>query len=137
MLAQTDDKYANVKESAQCSYDAIAEMVANLTAAYIVEDDDAIEAAQDAIRQDPLSIEIKYGWKVPGIPQEEGAEEYAILLATGGPAIRVHGKLNKYSEPETAYIEVQDWFGPWQRFDPPNYDESILLTYAQSFWFAD
>ena len=136
MLAKAD-KYANAKESACCSYDAIAEMVEDLQTAINDDNDEAREEAEQVIHEDALSVEINYGWQVPGAPQEDGPEEYAILITTGGPAIRVRGKLDKYSEPETAYLEVQDWFIPWQRFDPSNYDETVLLTYARQFYFGD
>lgn len=137
MEAQTNDKYANAKESAQYSYDAIAEMVEALRKAIDGNDDEARESAEQTIHEDPLSIEVNYGWQVPGQTRDEAPEEFAILIATGGPAIRVRGLLNSHSEPETAYLEVQDWFVPWQRFDPPNYDPNILITYARQFYFGD
>jgi hypothetical protein len=130
-LAETD-KYANAKESAQCSYDCIVEMVDALD----TEDDNARDDAAQRIHEDALSVEVNYGWVYAGQLPEHGPDEYAILIATGGPAIRVRGDLNEYSEPETAYLEVQDWFVPWQRFDPPNYDQDVLLTYAQQFYFV-
>jgi hypothetical protein len=40
--------------------------------------------------------------------------EFMILLCTGGPAVRIRGELDRYSEPEKPRIEYQDWFTPWQ-----------------------
>ena len=129
------DKYENAKQSAKCTFDGIVEMVEALEDANA--SDEQREDALQAIHEDALSVEINYGWIVPGQAQEEGPEEYAILLCTGGPAIRLRGKLDKYSQPDTAYIEVQDWFVPWMRFDPEGYNEETLLTYARQFYFGD
>ena len=59
-----------------------------------------------------------------------------ILLCTGGPAVRIRGDLGAYSEPNTAELEYQDWFTPWERLPTDSADEEILLTYARSFYFG-
>jgi hypothetical protein len=76
--------------------------------------------ARQAISEDPLSAEV--------------VKEYRILLCTGGPACQIVGELNEYGEPETARLQHQDWFTPWQ----DHYcDEDILLDYARNFYFGE
>jgi hypothetical protein len=48
--------------------------------------------ADERIRQDPLSVEVRSGWTAPGEPME--AEEFRILLCTGGPACQIRGELD-------------------------------------------
>lgn len=89
--------------------------------------------AREAILEDALSVEVRSNWHTPG--SEAGNTEYCISLSTGGPASRVVGELNKWSEPETARLEVQDWFQPWTEYTQA--DEDTLLAYAQCFYFGE
>jgi hypothetical protein len=61
-----------------------------------------------------------------------------ILLCTGGPAVRIRGELDRYSEPEKPRIEYQDWFTPWQTL-PGLSDEGndALFEYSRQFYYAD
>lgn len=93
----------------------------------MVEDEDA-----DTIHEDALSVQVRSGWVTVGEPLTP--EEYEILLCTGGPACRIIGTLNDYGEPETARLQHQDWFTPWQ--DYTDAEEEILLTYARHFYFS-
>jgi hypothetical protein len=74
------------------------------------------------------------------------AEEFNILLATGGPAVRIVGELDQ-GEPSRAWLEVQDWFTPWTEYvgttsksDPGMLEnqasQDVLLTYARQFYFG-
>lgn len=90
------------------------------------------EDAEQRIQEDPLSLEVRSGWTVLGDPLE--AEEFNILLATGGPAVRIVGELDR-NEPSRAWLEVQDWFTPWTQYIGASQD--VLLTYAQQFYFGD
>ena len=117
------------------SYLAIKEMIDDLIAAEDNDDDDAREQAIDIIMNDPLSIEIRSDWYVPG--DEPEPNEYNILLCTGGPAVRIIGKLSQYMEPETAILQSQDWFKPWTNWTDQGEEETeILLKYAQNFYFG-
>ena len=60
---------------------------------------------------------------------------YELLLGTGGPAVRIVGKLNEYGEPETAELQGQDWGTRWERTE--NQDEKTLLQFAQHFHFGE
>lgn len=91
------------------------------------------EDAEQRIQEDPLSVEVRSGWVTLGETME--AEEFNILLSTGGPAVRIRGELGQYNQPDRAWLEVQDWYTPWtQYFDA---EQSVLLTYCQQFYFGE
>lgn len=92
------------------------------------------EAAQE-IQDGPLSVLVRDGWRQPGQADQDGPEEYEILLSTGGPALRIYGKLGEYTAPATAELQAQDWGTPWTRV--PDCEEDVLLAYAQQFYFGE
>lgn len=92
-----------------------------------------VEEAEQRIREDALSLEVRSGWV--GLGEEMVLEEFSILLGTGGPAYRIRGTLNQYGEPDRARLEVQDWGKPWTEYlgaDPSGLAEACL-TYARVF----
>ena len=171
MAMQKTDKLASAKQQGQAQFDSIREMVEWLSGWIEYEEgqdvtppdrgqswwyhknapdgdwfnskDEALDAARQAIEEDALSIEVRTGWYSPGArdPDTKPAA-YRILLCTGGPAVQIIGELSKHGEPETARMQVQDWFQPWTDFrpqvGPDDYDsEPILLAYAQCFCFGE
>lgn len=95
-------------------------------------DYDSQEDAEQAINDDPLSVEVRSDWTAPG--EELTPAEFCILLCTGGPAVRIVGELDQCNEPVRAWMEYQDWGTPWtQYFDA---DSATLLDYARRFYFA-
>lgn len=95
------------------------------------------EEAQEAIQEDPLSVNVRSGWYEPGTP-EHSAEEYCILLCFGGPAVRIVGKLDQYAQPETATLECQDWGTLWESWKGmTGAVEDTLLEYANGFYFGE
>ena len=99
-------------------------------------DDAGNDRAREAVLEDALSVLVRSDWREPGSATGK-PDEFQILLCTGGPAVRLTGTLNRYSEPETVRIQVQDWFQPWADFCPATAegDEDVLLTYAR-FYFG-
>ncbi len=91
------------------------------------------EDAEERIRDDPLSLEVRSGWVTPG--EDMTAEDFTILLCTGGPAVRIMGELDDHREPRRAWLEVQDWFTPWTQYFGA--DSDTLLTYARCFYFGE
>ena len=93
---------------------------------------------QREIEEGPLSIMVRDGWRSPtagALGEHAGADEYEILLSTGGPALRIYGQIGEYNEPKTAELQAQDWFTPWVRV--PDCEEEKLLAYARCFWFGE
>lgn len=97
-------------------------------------DEDQIREYMD---ENILSLETRSGW---GAPSCEGAkaEEFKILLCTGGPAVQIIGELNEHLEPESAKIQYQDWFTPWKDYTATDSEEDEkLLEYCQSFYYGE
>lgn len=145
---EQEDKLASAKRQGQAQFDSIKEMVEALRAAVLplgepdAEYEERIEEAERAIHEDSLSVAVRSGWYAPGAKEDSAPAEYEILLCTGGPACRIVGELSGHGEPETAVLEVQDWFTPWVAMRPQvgldDYDpEPILLAYARCFYFGE
>jgi hypothetical protein len=151
---QIEDKWENARSQAQAQFESIREMVENLERADELRSerddmDGPWEDAQNAIQEDALSVEVRSGWRCVSAPEGSEPAEYRILLCTGGPAVQITGKLNQWCEPETAWLEMQDWFLPWTEYRPTNEAdhtfasridtkaEEILLVYARQFYFGE
>lgn len=91
------------------------------------------DEARERIQKDDLSIEVRSGWTPLG--DTLTADEFMILLSTGGPATRIVGELDENGEPYRAWLEAQDWFQPWTRYF--NAEQDVLLAYAQCFYFGE
>lgn len=83
------------------------------------------EDAETRIQEDPLSLEYRSGWTSPGDKME--AEEFCLLLSTGGPATRIVGELRN-GEAYRCRLEAQDWYTPWTECRTS--DSDILETYC-------
>jgi len=93
------------------------------------------DEARQAIEEDPLSVEVRGDWHQPRSKENDDIE-YCILLCTGGPACRIMGDLDSYSQPVRARLEYQDWFTPWIELVDITHSEQALLTYARQFYFG-
>jgi hypothetical protein len=112
----------------------IRETVAKMEAAQEASDDDQTENIREQIEEEPLSIQVRGGWYTPGAEKPD-ADEYEILLSTGGPALRIVGDLSEHMEPSNARLEYQDWGTPWTEYHEEGCEE-VLLSYAQVFYFG-
>lgn len=128
------ENHNRLKETHDAALASIVELVGALTAAEESENETAVDEAREAIHFDALSVEVRDGWRLLD-RETEGPEEYRLLLGTGGPAVRIVGELNQYCEPESAHLEVQDWFMPWTRFEHDC--ASHLIAYARVFYFGE
>lgn len=97
---------------------------------------DLVDYISSRLDEIPLSVLVRSGWHNPGDDTAGEPVEYEILLSTGGPAVRIYGELGIHNEPQTAELQVQDWFKPWT---PANfeYSEGTLLQFAQQFYYGD
>ena len=111
-------------EAARAWLESIKEMLA-----YYDESGDQTE-----IHECALDITVRSGWV--SLPSELEAEDYAILLSTGGPAVRIIGELRR-GEPHTARLEHQDWFVPWTDLPLDGEDRAVVLRFAQQFYFVE
>lgn len=93
------------------------------------------EEVSERIYEEPLELCVRSGWCQPA-GDKLPAQEYMILLCTGGPAVRIIGDLNQYSEPVSARIEHQDWFEPWTDMPLNREEEDTVLDYCSQFYFG-
>lgn len=96
-------------------------------------EDDVIQE----IHESPLSVQVRGGWHSPGDPEGTEPEEYEVLLSTGGPALRIVGRLGRFCLPETAELQWQDWFKPWTPCYVTDDQEEVLLRFVSHFYFGD
>jgi len=134
-----EDRLANARAQGQAQYDSIKEMVRACENAG--GDEGAREDAERAIHEDALSVEVRSGWRSPSA-MNDSPNEYRICLCTGGPAVQMIGELDEHGEPETARLQVQDWFTPWTDVAPEDPDdnaepEEIMLVYARCHYFGE
>lgn len=70
------------------------------------------EEKQDWAMEAPLEITVRSGWRRIGEPLE--AREVAILLSTGGPAVRILAEIDgRNGAIIWPRIQGQDWGTPW------------------------
>lgn len=105
-----------------------------------VNDDGLTDEQRDEARQEildaPLSIMIRNGWRVVG--GESEPEEYEILLSTGGPALRIYGRLIERSEPDDyPRLQWQDWGVPWTDYALDREESNAVASYARCFYFDE
>lgn len=139
---------AKMTTALECNYDRLEELTDRMTDPDdTLTDDELIEmtelladagecesadAARERIFEDPLSIEVRSAWTELGEPLH--ADEYCILLTTGGPAVRITGELCD-GEPRDARLQVQDWGTPWM--DYLDVEPNVLMTYVSQFYFGE
>lgn len=95
------------------------------------------DEVSDYVQEMPLSVTVRDGWREPGLTNEDGPEEYEILLSTGGPAIRVYGRMGRFSQPETATLQGQDWFTPWQNTETSDDEDEAIKWFAEQFYYGE
>jgi hypothetical protein len=130
----SNQEMEGAKANALGWYETIKEQIETLEA-----DEDEDEDARRTIEEGPLEVAVRDGWHSPGQPSQDGAEEFYILLSTGGPALRIWGTLDN-GQPAECELQMQDWFTPWVKWVPEPYDpeyRDTLRAYASCFYFGD
>ena len=90
------------------------------------------DGIRDMVQEDPLEVQIREDWH--NLDQFADAAEYMILISTGGPALRLIGRLEGF-EPASAGLEHQDWGTPWTYYYAESDD--ALIWYASQFYWGD
>jgi hypothetical protein len=146
MSEAVEDKLAHAKSNAKGWYANIREMVNALIEAERTEaeettwEGDPVDEARTAIEESVLSVRVRDGWRSPGLKHDAEPEEFEILLSTGGPALRIYGRLNEHDEPVDCELQLQDWFTPWTRWIPDDASADFhdyLDRFARIFYFGE
>lgn len=119
-------------ENAKAWLETIKELAGRMDA----EDDDTREAAEEEAQESVLSVMVRDGWRSPGGSAEDGAEEYEVLLTTGGPALRLWGKLGRSGPDEWPHLQWQDWGTPWMEV-PLGEEREAVSTFLSAFYFEE
>lgn len=128
-----NEKTESLRRTHESALRAIKEMVAPLVDPEA--DEAAREEARESILDDPLSLEFRDGWRLPGA-ESDGPEEYCLLLSTGGPAVRIVGRIDGFGEPDTWELQVQDWFTPWTAFPVDQEGHDAIREYVEQFYLG-
>lgn len=149
---------SNSKKQAQAQFDGIYEMVQAYEMDWVRleelrEDEDRLDvdeelelqvlneiagdyedqnAVSEAMLDHALSWEVRSGWS--SSPEDLTAEEFRIVLCTGGPHVEIRGELGRFNEPNLAWIQYNDWGTPMTTLVS---DSDALLTYCQRFYFGE
>lgn len=125
MNTAKEDNHAERQAKAQ--FESICELIKNAK--------NGNETAENAIQEDPLSVQVRSNWHTPGDKEGTYDAEFNILLATGGPAVRIIGELGQYG-PDNARLEYQDWGTPWTEYRLTSDEQDTLLRYCRHFYFG-
>ena len=89
---------------------------------------------RESILNNALSVEFRSGW-YSSPEDEKKAEEFRILLAWGGPALRIIGELDDYG-PVNPKLQYQDWGTPWIDFEITEDQQKALNWFCNCFYFG-
>lgn len=94
------------------------------------------DSLRERILDMPLTVMVRDGWRQVGGMTDEGPEEFEILLATGGPAVRILGTLDRDGHADRVELQNQDWYTPWEPvwFET---DADVLRAFCDQFYFGD
>ena len=97
-------------------------------------DYDQQDQLRESILNSALSVEFRSGWY--SSPNEETTpEEFRILLAWGGPALRIIGELDNYG-PINPKLQYQDWGTPWTDYEITEDQPDALNWFCNCFYFG-
>lgn len=96
---------------------------------------DSEDEARERILKDALSVEVRSGWTSVHALAEVGAEEFRIVLCTGGPRVELVGELD-WGTPSRIRMLYRDW-GDSGEYMPDTEENEALETYCAQFYFGE
>lgn len=94
---------------------------------------------KEEARAECQCVQVKSCWRTIDERNEPWEPEvYRLQIDLGGPAMQVTGQLDRFNEPASAVVEVQDWFKPWTEITTTTPDQdAALLWFASLFYYGD
>lgn len=93
------------------------------------------EEARERIEQDALSVEVRSGWTNVSTLSEVSAEEFRIVLCTGGPHVELLGELEN-GTPHNIVMRYRDW-GESGELEFDTQQREAIETYCAVFYFGE
>ena len=91
---------------------------------------------RESILNSPLSVEFRSGWySSPESIADLRPEEFRILLAWGGPALRIIGELDEYG-PVNPKLQHQESGTLWTDFKITEDQQKALNWFCNCFYFG-
>lgn len=95
------------------------------------------EAAEQRIHENALSVEVRESaWRTVGA-EPMGADQFRIVLCTGGPHVQISGELGAHGEPELVGLESAEWFSGLEPLPLDDDERDALQTFAEQFYFGE
>jgi len=107
------------------------EELQKITDNYFLSRDDV----QEKIRESAYDVQVRSAWQ--DIGKELTALEFMILLAGGGPEVRIRGELDVFKEPSVTWLEYRSWGTPWQELRISREEQEAIITFCQQFYFGE
>lgn len=103
-------------------------------------DGETFEDADDLrqrIEEKPLSVQVRGGWYTPG-GEKPDAEEFEIMLSTGGPALRIIGDIDGVGGASGGVLQWQDWGTPWTDYrDTSDEEDEAISAFVGLFYMGE
>ena len=115
----------------ELSWDGRRFLIEEMDWAFDPDRESTAEAIRERVQEDPLEVQIREDWHA--LDEVADAAEYMILISTGGPALRLIGRLKGF-EPESARLQHQDWGTSWTECFPEQSSDA-LIWYASQFYY--
>lgn len=126
-----EEETSNALRESRAQLESILSLTKALRDARNSDDEVGMDKARETILEDALEVLVRSDWVAPGA-EDFPVAEFSILLATGGPACRLIGTLER-GEPYSVTMEWQDWGTPWTPVKLTREEREACLEYAAQF----
>ena len=92
------------------------------------------DEVEQAIQEKPLSVEVRSGWTSSYHSFE--ADEFRIVLCTGGPHVEIRGDIGLHGEPQDVKVFYADWDEKGE-YLLSNEEEEAVTEFCQQFYFGE
>lgn len=134
---------SDAKNQAKAQVESIVELIQYLSWDWDGLADDEIphpldyqsrEEVEQSIQEKPLSVEVRSGWA--SSHHLFDAEEFRIVLCTGGPHVEIQGDVGLHGEPQDVKVLYADWAEKGE-YILSDEEEQAVTEFCQQFYFGE
>ena len=92
------------------------------------------EDVEQAIQEKPLSVEVRSGWESSF--HAFTADEFRIILCTGGPHVEIRGDLGPHWVPQDVKVFYADWYEKGE-YILSDEEREAVTEFCQQFYFGE